>query len=256
MKWICTIILIFFSKILFGQNYKQNTFSILYQPTFYQIKENNFCGLKHKNFGSKFQLSFLKTKDKYYQTYNFSVDFVRPESKYEDGALSVYASIKFQYDILFPVNQLHLGNFQIGGLAKADYKFAYYPNWDESHLYWANFIGFGFKSKYLKTITENKNIYISIDLPILGMVSRTETDRYYKIEELNFSNIIAKNHQHLQLSSVNNYFDLNLNIGINLKYSQDFSTDFVYFCEYANIYTNYSKTFRMLQHGLALKLNF
>jgi len=256
IKLILFFIFIVIGKIIFAQNNVKNNFIISLQPTYYQIKENNINGLVHANIGYKLDLYFEKYKNRLLNTISISGSYMRPKTKYENSISSVFAGIKLQYDLLYQINQLGKQNIFVGGLIKADYKLAFFPSWDDSHLYWANFFGFGLKSKFEKNINDNKTFICSVEIPILGLVSRPETYRYYKIEEVSFKNLISKNHSQLKLSTFNNYFEANAALGINYKITNKFAVGFQYNIEFARIKTNYSQPFFVLQQGLGLKLIF
>jgi hypothetical protein len=127
------------------------------------------------------------------------------------------AAIHFlgRYTYLFKVAYNNKMQYYIGPMGDFKYGTSAYFNWDESHLYYANYMAGGFSGRVSYMIS-SKTIDFNLDFPIVSVISRPELNRQYKIDNMRpggiFSNL-ASNPKFALLKR--NFF---IRMGVELKY--------------------------------------
>ena len=253
------VLLINFSGFLFAQNNseKTNNFALHFGLTEYQTQEQVLNKVVHS--GMFPALGFSYTIPSYESLHNISLFFTfNPiKSSYELGAASLASNMNLNYSYTQKISDLRpsLGLW-LGPIGGMDYNVSYFENWDESHFYWLTSYYLGFDSRLIYNRSNGAYVTFDMQLPLLALVSRPP-DRFLKSEiDPKFSAIVNNMHDNMELTSLNRYFDIKLNIAYTFAGSENFMQSFYWRFRYLNNNMAYSKNVKILTHSLGLVLSF
>ncbi len=182
--------------------------------------------------------------------------YASPKTSYESGATATWLNLALEHSYSRAVAGVGGVEIQLGSLLTANYRLGYYPVWDDSHMYWSNFIGAGLTTRLIKTVGDRKLYFVQFTLPLAGAISRPQSHRDYKIEDTAIGNIVKLNHQNLQLATLNRHLNPVVEAGCQLKFSEKFSTAYFYQLSYVYMKASYSGAYQELQHRLGIKFLF
>ncbi|HEY8366646.1 MAG TPA: hypothetical protein VIL57_05815 [Bacteroidia bacterium] len=150
---------------------------------FHQFQEKN---LHYKPYrGISYQLAYsINWEKKNYSTFQFSILNSHNKLTIERELSSMNAFIQLGYAYLWEIVSKNNWEYFLGPAAQLHYNASYLPNWDESHLYWSNSLQLKFNQRLKYNFKNNHNLALNIDLPILGGLSRPDTQRDYKMDNL------------------------------------------------------------------------
>jgi hypothetical protein len=217
MKSILTLIFVLPAFICYSQSdadlpLRQNRISVTTGLT--QFKDEN---LHPKTFrgitiGSSYQHSRIS---KNISEYGAGLKISLMNTSYEDFPSSVNILILANYKYLFNIVNNHNLHYYLGPLADMQYGTSAYFNWDESHLYFANFLSAGISNR-ISYESGNKTFNLNLDFPVLSCISRPEPNRQYKIDDMTFSGILNNlaSNPEVVLPDKNFY----LKTGLEMKY--------------------------------------
>jgi hypothetical protein len=220
-----------------------------------QIKEENIHPKVHS--GTIAGLSFNRhIQSKNISDLGISIRYSRVKTVYEDLSATVNAQITGDYRYLFKTFSKCRLMYAVGPEAYICYIVSYYPNWDDSHLYWANQISLGASNLFSYQISKSKTLVFDLRFSVLSFISRPEKDRQYKIDDLSFGGIMKSLNSNFESGSV----DKSLRIAYQMEYQIHFNPKFTqaicYEYDYVKIKGKESFLFQANSHRLALKIYF
>ncbi len=216
--------------------------------------EHNLHGLRHTNPGIMLSATWSNQQLQHRQVASLEAGFTKPKAALEPAAYSIGLLLEARYHYQQQLATGQNGTFYAGGWAGAHYNLAFYPNWDESHMYWANFAGMGFGSHWQKPLTgKAKQVFADFNLPLLGGLSRPQLYRNYKIEDTSPSAILKTNHKDMQLAGPAQYINLELKTGLVLNTSTRINWAVYYQVNYINATTTYANPYKQIRHGLGIR---
>jgi hypothetical protein len=142
----------------------------------------------------------------------------------------------------------------VGPQAQARYSVSLYPNWDDSHLYWANVLSVGFTNVAFYTFDDNTVLLAEVNLPILSLQSRPDALRLYKFDDASFGGIVRNLHHDLTAGFVSSV--LHVHIGMEYQFPAfQTKTEAVFFSfDYTRMVSSNALPFRQLQYQLGLRM--
>jgi len=109
---------------------------------------------------------------------------------YEDFPSSANILILGNYRYLFTLVHNEKMEYYLGPVADVQYGSSFYFNWDESHLYFANYLSGGIGNR-ISYRAGDKSFDFNLDIPIISCISRPEYNRQYKIDNMTFGGILT-----------------------------------------------------------------
>jgi len=244
-------VFIFFLLVSFNalSQDKQNQFSV--QLISYQNQDKTLGPLV--NNGPAFSVGYIRqhiVKEKI-GTLKFRFGLASPKSDIEAGRKSVTGNFVVSYG-----KQQKTGDsgFFLGYSLLASYRSGFYKILDQSHLYWINFGGAALSSSYKKNIGGHSSLYICMELTALGIISRSLSDRLYKVDDPSFSNLLKVNHSSLRLGHIGNYLNPTTELGFISVISDRFSGGIFLRNEYLSSDTKGSLRYQEVQNGAGIRL--
>ncbi|WP_375562430.1 hypothetical protein ACE193_07750 [Bernardetia sp. OM2101] len=218
-----------------------------------QIKENNLHPKVHTGIGYELNYGFTRI-NKNLSSFQTNFLYSKVKTVFENHPSSINLHFKLNYEYSFLIQKTNNYTFYSGIATGLNYAISHYPNWDDSHLYWANFIDLKFSNRLYYQLSNDDSFIVCLQLPILFLVIRPEVDRQYKIDDLSFEGLITNFHANPQLGTWNKNRAIQSSLEYKPKSKAKFKTGFLYQFSYTKLDTSKSNSFSTIQHLLGLKL--
>jgi hypothetical protein len=250
LLFICT------TSFSFGQSqndsvYKEKYFQFLVGIN--QIKETNIHSKVQTGIGYGLGYGFTRI-NKNLSSFQTNFLYSKVKTVFEDEPSSINIQFKLNYEYLFSIQKTNKYTFYSGIATGLNYAISHYPNWDDSHLYWANALDLKISNRFYYTFNNDNRLIVYLQLPILFLVSRPEVDRKYKVDDLYFAGLMTNFHGNAQLGSWNRNKGMSFNLEYKPKSNAKFKTSFLCQFNYTKLDTSKSNAFFTVQHSLGLKL--
>ena len=121
-----------------------------------QIKEENLLPLVHTGFATIVSYEFRNMKGNY-QDFQFSAIYSLPKTRAESLSATANIGLNAIYSYCFGLMGGDAVRYYLGPQAKIAYSMAFYPNWDDSHLYWADYYSAGLNNILSFRLKNEKN---------------------------------------------------------------------------------------------------
>ena len=179
---------------------RSNLFSIQFGLN--QIREMNLIPLVHKGMNTEFSFGSEKINRSLRQV-QFSLVYSRLKTDLEEISESANIKLGFSYSYNFPLiakNKLH---YYLGPQASLWYSIMMFPNWDESHGYWNNFLSFGANNILAVYLRDEREWITSLNFSIFGFLSRPDEIRPYKMDDFSTGGILKSLHSNIEAGIIN-----------------------------------------------------
>jgi len=257
MKIPLTIFNILLLISSFGQqpDDTSNYWSLSVKTGINHIKEQNLHPKVH--LGTATAVVFNRYgQNKHTSDLELSILYSRPKTNFEPLAATINAQLGISYRKLFGLCSSAKTDFSAGPAAAIDYNISYYPNWDDSHLYWANCFAIGAAGKGAVRFANSKQLLFDAQLSALSFLSRPEADRQYKIDDLSFSGLMENFHSNTTFGTVNQSFSLKLKSEYIFLLTSKLSQSFTYQYSYSRQNSRSAALFENSIHTIGLKMYF
>jgi hypothetical protein len=256
LKTRISILTLFISANVIAQTesmYKQNSFQ--FSVGINQIKEGNLHYKVHK--GAIYSLSYAHTKvKKNYSVFDVQIQFSKIKTRFENASNSMNIQVGTNYGYLFELINNDKLSLYTGPNLSAKYRLSYYPNWDDSHLYWADDISLGLANKLKYKFTENTALTLDLKFTLLSTFNRPEQNRDYKIDDVSFGGILTNMNSDFEFGTINSGFNLQFQTEYCFKLSPKIEEAIIYSFDYSILNAKEGNPFYNIQHKLGLKLLF
>ena len=206
-------ILILISNLIKGQDTQlssghDKTYSVNFQLGLNQIKEMNLLPLVHK--GRLTELSFETEKIKgSLRQFQFSFLYSRIKTGAEEMPKSGNIKLGLDYSYNFLIFQNNNLRYYFGPQASLCYSYMLYPNWDDSHGYWADYLSFGPNNILSISVKDEREWFTSLNFSLISFFSRPEEIRPYKMDDSSVGGILKALNSNIEPGSVNKALQLN-----------------------------------------------
>lgn len=226
--------------------------SIEFRTGFVQQKEGN---LHNKVFnGINYTFLYSNTlQKKNLSLLNIAIGNAHLKTEIEKSFSSALVNIDLDYHYLFKVYQKNKWEIHSGIGSNLNYNIGYYWIWDESHLYWANFLSLNFSQRFSYETNNNNRIVLDFSVPLFLFLSRPENERNYKIDDFSFSGIINSFHYQPETRFLTNSNFINISMEYRYLRKNSFQPFLSYSFNYFNLETPYSNSAKSIQHLVGLK---
>ncbi len=240
-----------------GQDSKEKAIVLSVMPFHFQNTEQIISPYRNTGPGVAIKAGVQDThsENKQQELY-LQLGYAKPASRFEPASYSLWLQLHVGYEYLQQVKNTGPWKMYAGVLAEADYRLAHYPNWDDSHAYWATFIGGGLSLRAEKQFTNNKLFYSILQWPLAGFISRPPSYRAYKIDDPSPGNLVKLVHQQLTFASLHRYLNPTVEAGLTFSSTAHFSTSFFYQFHYLHTSTAESKSYKELSQGVGIRCIF
>ena len=173
-----------------------------------QIKEMNL--LPVSNSGLITEFSFAREKrGKQLHQFQISIAYSRLKTRFEDMAKSGNIGLSIYYAKNWHLIQEGNISYFMGPHASISYSFMLYPNWDDSHGYWANTFSAGMNNILSVKLRNNQEWFTSLKIPLFSLYSRPEVERLYKMDDSSVAGLLKSLNGDIESGTWNRAFQLN-----------------------------------------------
>jgi len=212
-----TIFLFIFILILTGNQIKgqgkdslshHKIYSINLQIGLNQIREMNLLPLVHK--GTLTELSFETEKVKEsMRQFQFYFGYSRVRTSVEELFPSANIRLGLNYSYNFLIFQKNNLKYYLGPQSSLGYTLMTYPNWDESHSYWANYLTIGANNIFSVFLRNESEWFTSLNFSLAGFFSRPEEVRPYKMDDYTAGGVLKAFNSNIEPGLMNNLLQIN-----------------------------------------------
>jgi hypothetical protein len=257
MKPICTIVLLFIISTAFAQQQngsaeKQNSISIV--AGYNQFKDENLHPKVHS--GLLISTSFQHSEiSKIISEYGAGLKVSIINTAFEEFASSANIQILGNYKYLFTIAEGDKLIYSLGPVFDLQYGASAYFNWDESHLYWANYLCGGIGNRFSYKL-KGKTLNITFDIPVVSIISRPENNRQYKIDDLTFKGIVKNLCSNLEGALPDRNFYLKAGFELKTPLQNKKIRSFGYNFKYHYMQATNAMPFQNIEHSIFYKFFF
>ena len=219
-----------------------------------QYKDYLLNGLRNNGLNLSFGVHYSVNKNSLNHETGLNIDFASLWNRYGWGGFdNHYLQPTIYYRLLVNVNE----KIQLGG--NFNYSTMFYKNefWDSHHNYWRTNFDLGFSACFNLPINEKWKMFIPINLPLVGVVSRPSADRHLILNEpdLKVSDIIKRMHSNFQFVAIGyKYFEIETGIFFGVKLPSNRQLTFGYKLLYEQ--TSLSLKSQLLTNQISVQYSF
>ena len=218
-----------------------------------QIKDKNLHSKVNAGTSTKLFYAFEK-KEKNWHQFQFTIGYSRLKTGLEDLSKTINLELDLDYSLNFPALGKRNFKYYVGPEARIAYNVSFYPNWDDSHLYWADYYALGV-SNILFLELNNENQWISsISFPLFSVFSRPDLYRLYKIDDTDFSGIVNNLNSNLTPATVPNVFYIRFRTEYRVPIFKDKQQGFTFSTDYSFVTENSGNSFSQLSYQVGIKI--
>jgi len=208
------IILILTTSIIKGQDSDSSVnprkiYSVNLQSGLNQIREKNLLPLVHKGFVTELSFETEKIKSSLRQ-FQFTFTYSRVKTSIEEMSKSGNIKLGLNYSFNFLVFQKTNFRYYLGPQASLCYSFMMFPNWDDSHGYWADYMSFGPNNIFSVSLRHECEWFAAINFSLLGLFSRPKEIRPFKMDDSSFGGIFKALNSNVEPGLMNRLFQINI----------------------------------------------
>lgn len=258
MKRLLTITCLLICSDLLGQSLSSDTIirrsSIALNLGIRQVKDLNLHPKVHRGLSYGLGYSHYKQAE-HIRLWEVDANFSGLKTSYEGAATSLYIQFLTAYSYNFSLVQDGPFSFYAGPQLAVQYSLGYYPNWDDSHLYWSSYLGLGLNS-LLSYHTGGGTFLLKASLPLISAISRPEINRQHKIDDVSLSGTLQNMNSQWEAVSWNKSFAPTAGLEYLYPLSRKLSQSFGYSFQYLYLNASTGSPLYQLDHRLFLKIYF
>ncbi len=205
--------------------------------------------------GTITQLNYgFEKKKNTWKQFDFTLGYSRLKTKLEDLSKSINLKLNLHYSHTF--HAVHKGNFNyyIGPELRLAYSASYLPNWDDSHLYWANYLAIGVSNNVAFRFKNKCEWVNAASFPLFSVFSRPELYRLYKIDNTSFGGITRSLNSNITAAHIINVFYIRFQSEYRFPVFTNKKEAFTFSAEWLRVKHNDGYPFRQLCYQVGLKL--
>jgi hypothetical protein len=183
-------------------------YSVSIQSGLNQIKEMNLLPLVQKGFLTELSFETEKIKSSLRQ-FQFSLTYSRVKTGLEEMSKSGNIKFGLNYSYNFLVFQKNNLRYYLGPQTSLCYSFMLFPNWDDSHGYWADYISFGPNNIISVSLRHESEWFSSLNFSLFSLFSRPEEIRPFKMDDSSFGGIIKALNSNIEPGLMDKVFQIN-----------------------------------------------
>jgi hypothetical protein len=185
--------------------HKSNSFNIQFGLN--QIKEMNLIPLVHK--GMLTELSFeTETIKSNLRMFQFFLIFSRVKTSLEEMSKSGNIKLGLNYSYNFLIFHRNNLRYYLGPQTSLSYSFMLFPNFDDSHSYWADYLSFGPNNILSVSLRHQSEWFTSLNFTLFSLFSRPEEIRPFKMDDSSSGGILKALNSNIEPGLINKVFQL------------------------------------------------
>jgi hypothetical protein len=187
---------------------QHKTYSFNLQIGQNQIKEKELLPLVHKGMITDFSFETEKVKSSM-RKFQFMFTYSRLKTSLEEMAKSGNIRFGFNYSYNFMIFQKNNFRYYMGPRTSLCYSYMLYPNWDDSHGYWADVWSMGANNIFSVALRHENEWFTSLNFPLFSVFSRPEAIRPFKMDDSSFGGIFKALHSKIETGFMDKMLEIN-----------------------------------------------
>ena len=184
------------------------TYSVNIQAGLNQIKEMNLLPMVHKGIISELSFETEKIKRGLRQ-FQFIFTYSRIKTSLEEMSKSGNINLGLNYSYNFLIFQKSNLRYYLGPQASLVYSFMLFPNWDDSHGYWADYLSLGTSNIFSFSLRHESEWFTSLNFSFFSFFSRPEEIRPFKMDDSSFGGIFKALNSNIEPGLMDKVFRIN-----------------------------------------------
>jgi len=218
-----------------------------------QIKEENLH--PKVSTGTCMDLTYgFEIRKKNWQKFHLTLGYSRLKTELEELSKSLNVKINLSYSTGFKLTRGTKFNYYLGPEATLAYNFSFLPNWDDSHLYWADYLSIGVKNSFLVKLKNKNALVTDLSIPLFSVFSRPELYRLYKIDDTDAGGIISNLNSNISAAHLTNVFFLHFQTEWRFPVFKTKTQAFTYSLDWVRVKHNDGNPYNQLTNQIGLKL--
>jgi hypothetical protein len=217
-----------------------------------KIKDENLHAKVSKGALTEFSYGFEKAT-KAWQQFHFTLGYSRLKTEIEDVSKTANLRLHTDYSWSYPLVRKHRFNYYLGPEGSISYNVCYFPNWDESHLYWASNFSVGVRNSFSVSLKDERKWVSFLSFPLFSMFSRPELYRLYKIDETDGGGIMSNINSDLTPGHLTNVFFLKFQTEYRFPVFKSKTQAFTYSLEFNRVKHNDGNLFLQELHQIGIR---
>jgi hypothetical protein len=218
-----------------------------------QIKEVNLLSRVHSGFITTLSYGYIHSQQNY-RDFQFLLGYSRIIAQSEDITKSANLLISTSYSYAFKLFERQPLTYFLGPQVKFSYSFGAYPNWDDSHSYWANYMSAGINNVLVYRFQDETRIVSHVSIPLLSLFSRPDIVRLKKFDDLSFGGIVKSLHSNMKLGFWNTAFHLHTDVEYQFPVFHTKQEAFFYSLDYVRLCRDDGNPYTQLMHQIGIKV--
>lgn len=252
-KAISAFLLAICTTLALGQDSTQSYHGLELSFGINQTKEENLHPKVSTGTITRISYAFEKRKKVWHQ-FHFTLGHSRLKTQLEDLSKSIHLQLNTAYSWNYPLVQKRRVKYYLGPEASIAWNAAFYPNWDDSHLYWADCYSVGARNGVSIELKNETEFASFLSIPLFSVFSRPELYRLYKIDDTDFSGILRNLNSNLTPAHLVNVFYIRWQTEYRFPVFKGKRQAFTYHLEYNRVKHDTGNTFSRLLHQIGIKL--
>jgi hypothetical protein len=218
-----------------------------------QIREGNLLPRLHSGFVTTLSYDHRRLGDDYrgvQATIGYSTVSAEPEGPTKSLNALVNAAYSYGFGL---IQTVHLKYF-IGPTMKIAYSFGGYPNWDDSHPYWANNLSLGLENIASYELEDNTRLFSTLSIAILSLSSRPDLLRLYKIDDATFNGVMKVLHSNVNTGSWNTVFGIHFTMEYQFPVFHTKTEALFYSFDYTRMSNDNALPYAQLIHQIGVRI--
>lgn len=227
--------------------------SIALQFGLNQVKEENLHPKVSVGTITMLSYGFVKRKNTW-QDFNFTAGYSRLKTELEDLSKTINLQFSISYSKTYSIVKQKNFGYYIGPQGTLQYNASFFPNWDDSHLYWSDYFSIGIRNNFSFQMKNQHEWISSVSLPLFSVFSRPELYRLYKIDETDFAGIVQNLNSNLTAAHLNNVFFIRFETEYRFPVFKSKREAFTYCFDWRRVKHDEGNSFNQIIHQLGIKL--
>lgn len=254
---ISALIVTFLADVCFAQKsdttFAKNSFQL--SLSLNQLKEENLQSIVHS--GPAFGLSYSRmSAGKRTKHLGMELNYSRPKTKFESLPASLTIQLSLNYSFLIQEYKTQNYFLKFGPELRLRYNLSYYPNWGDSHLYWADKLAMGLHTHLQYRLTKERQLITGLSIPLFSAFSRPEASRLYKIDDVTVGGVPGNMHSQPTLALWGQSFFVTMQMEYRLQLNDRIAHAICYSFDYTRIKKKEEGSFQNLRHLIGFKLYY
>jgi hypothetical protein len=222
-----------------------------------QYKDYVANGLRNNGFNLSLGVHYAISHHLLNHEVGLNIDFAPLWTRYWGGVDNHLLQTNIYYRLLANVKD----KIQLGGII--NYSTLFYKNeyWNSHHNYWRTKINMGFSACYPLKINDKWMLFIPVNLPLVGFVSRPTAERTYVLNDpdarIDYAGLLKQMHSHFTFVAIGyKYFEIETGVFFGVKLPSTRQLKFGYKMLYEQTTIPDSRKSQLLTHQLSVQYSF